>query len=84
MDTSVFEKLPPGKLFFHCLIPSLVTMVIGALYNVADGFFVGRYIGSDALAAINIVMPVLMFVFAGADMIADTAEELAEFIYEQA
>ncbi len=70
MDTTVFEKLPPGKLFFHCIIPSLVTMAVSALYNVADGFFVGRYIGSDALAAINIVMPVLMFVFAGADMIA--------------
>ena len=37
---------------------------------VADGIFVGKFIGSHALAAINLVMPVIMISFALSDMIA--------------
>lgn len=70
MDSEVFEKLSPTKLFFRCAIPSMITMAFGALYQVADGLFVGRFIGGDALAAVNLVMPVIMMVFALSDMIA--------------
>ena len=70
MDSSIFIKLPPTKLFFRCAIPSMVTMVFGALYQMADGLFVGRFIGQDALAAVNLVMPVIMMVFAFSNMIA--------------
>ena len=51
MDCEVFVKLPPTKLFFRCAVPSMITMVFGALYQIADGLFVGRFIGEDALAA---------------------------------
>ena len=36
----------------------------------ADGMFVGKIIGSKALAAINLVFPIIMIVFAVGDMIA--------------
>ena len=36
----------------------------------ADGMFVGKVIGSKALAAINLVFPIIMIVFAVGDMIA--------------
>ena len=49
MDSEIFEKLPPTKLFFCCAIPSMITMAFGALYQIADGLFVGRFIGGDAL-----------------------------------
>ncbi len=48
MDSEIFEKLPPTKLFFRCAIPSMITMAFGALYQIADGLFVGRFIGGDA------------------------------------
>ncbi len=64
MNSSVFEKLPPPKLFFRCAIPSMITMAFGALYQIADGLFVGRFIGENALAAVNLTMPVIMTVFA--------------------
>ncbi len=73
MDSEIFEKLPPTKLFFRCAIPSMITMVFGALYQIADGLFVGRFIGEDALAAVNIVMPVIMMVFSFANMVATGA-----------
>lgn len=37
MDSAIFVNLPPTKLFFRCAIPSMVTMVFGALYQIADG-----------------------------------------------
>ena len=52
MNSEIFEKLPPTKLFFRCAIPSMITMVFGAFYQIADGLFVGRFIGGDALAAV--------------------------------
>lgn len=36
----------------------------------ADGMFVGKVIGSKGLAAINLVFPIIMIVFAVSDMIA--------------
>ncbi len=73
MDSEIFERLPPTKLFFRCAIPSMITMAFGALYQIADGLFVGRFIGEDALAAVNIVMPIIMTVFAFSNMIATGA-----------
>ncbi len=73
MESEIFAKLPPTKLFFRCAIPSMITMVFGALYQIADGLFVGRFIGEDALAAVNLIMPIIMMVFAFANMIATGA-----------
>lgn len=73
MDSEIFEKLPPTKLFFRCALPSMVTMAFGALYQIADGLFVGRFIGEDALAAVNLIMPIIMMVFAFSNMIATGA-----------
>ncbi len=73
MDSEIFEKLPPTKLFFRCAVPSMITMAFGALYQIADGLFVGRFIGEDALAAVNVIMPIIMIVFAFSNMIATGA-----------
>lgn len=73
MDSEIFEKLPPTKLFFRCAVPSMITMAFGALYQIADGLFVGRFIGGDALAAINLIMPIIMIVFGFANLIATGA-----------
>jgi Na+-driven multidrug efflux pump len=51
----------------------MITMAFGALYQIADGLFVGRFIGQDALAAVNLIMPLIMMVFAFANMVATGA-----------
>ncbi len=73
MNSDVFRNLEPTKLFFRCAVPSMISMAFGALYSIADGLFVGRFIGEDALAAINLIMPVIMAVFAFSNMIATGA-----------
>ena len=73
MQSEMFATLPPTKLFFKCAVPAVVTSVFGALYSVVDGIFVGRFLGSDALAAINLIMPIIMIVEAISNMIATGA-----------
>ena len=51
----------------------MITMAFSALYQVADGLFVGRFIGGDALAAINLIMPIIMIVFGFSNLIATGA-----------
>ena len=70
MNSEIFEKLSPTKLLFRCAIPAMITMAFSSLYQIADGLFVGRFIGGDALAAVNLIMPVIMMVFALSDMVA--------------
>lgn len=66
----IFETLSPTRLFFRCAVPSMMSMAVTALYTIADGIFVGRFIGAEALAAINLIMPIVSISFALADMIA--------------
>ncbi|QZY56429.1 MATE family efflux transporter [Crassaminicella profunda] len=51
------KKDSVSKLFFNYLIPAVMGMLIMSLHIVIDGIFVGRGIGSDGLAAVNIVVP---------------------------
>ena len=51
----------------------MVTMAFSALYQIADGLFVGRFIGEDSLAAVILIMPIIMMVFAFSSMIATGA-----------
>ena len=73
MHSAVFEKLPPSKLFYRCAVPSMITMTFSVLYEIADGIFVGRFIGEDALAAVNLVMPFIMILFGLSNLIATDA-----------
>ena len=45
------------KLFKKILIPTLWGMFSTALFIITDGIFVGKGVGNDALAAVNIVAP---------------------------
>lgn len=69
-QNALFEKTPPTKLFFHFAIPSMISMAVSSLYTIADGIFVGRFLGQQSLAAINLVMPLIMICFGLSDMVA--------------
>lgn len=66
----MFEKLPPAKLLLKCAVPAAMSMIFSGLYSIVDGIFVGRCIGSDALAAVNLVMPLITIAFSLAELIA--------------
>jgi len=51
-----------GPLFRALFFPTLIGMMFMSLQTVIDGFFVGRGVGADGLAAVNIVAPLWMVV----------------------
>ena len=73
MSSDMFINLPTRKLFIKCVVPAVITAVFGALYSVVDGIFVGRFLGENALAAVNLIMPIIMIVEAISNMIATGA-----------
>ena len=48
---------PVGKLLRQFAIPSIIAMLVGALYNIVDQFFIGHAIGELGNAATNIAFP---------------------------
>lgn len=56
-----YGKAPIGKLFSTLFFPTVAGMMFSVLLIITDGVFVGHGLGSDALAAINIVAPAWTF-----------------------
>lgn len=56
--------------FLRYLVPSVLTMIFLSFYTTIDGFFVSKYAGSDALAGINIVIPITCIIFGTSVMLA--------------
>ena len=50
-------ELPVGTLLRKFAIPSIVAMLVSALYNIVDQFFIGHSIGELGNAATNIAFP---------------------------
>ena len=63
MDTLAKDRLgtdPIGRLMFRMAAPSVVAMIMQALYSTVDSIFVGK-ISASSLAAITLAYPVTMF-----------------------
>lgn len=56
--------------FFRFVIPSVFSLLAISTASVVDGFFVGNYLGTDALAAVNLLMPYFSLLFGFALMLA--------------
>lgn len=59
-DSLDFGNESIGKLFRAMFFPTLIGMVFNSVLNLCDGMFVGHGVGSNALAAINIVAPLFL------------------------
>lgn len=57
-DALAYGEMRVPRLFRKLFFPTLLGLVSSVVLNLADGIFVGRGVGSDALAAINIAAPV--------------------------
>ena len=57
--TEIKEKKLKTILRFS--IPSIIAMLLETALTVTDGYFTGNYVGQDALAAINLGLPILYF-----------------------
>ncbi|MEG1580085.1 MAG: MATE family efflux transporter [Bacteroidaceae bacterium] len=59
-DSIDFGVTKVGTLFGKIFFPTLLGMVFTVVLNLTDGIFVGRGVGSDGLAAVNIVAPLFL------------------------
>ncbi|QSX06263.1 MATE family efflux transporter [Sedimentibacter sp. zth1] len=57
------------KQFYRFVIPSIGSMLVTGLYFVVDGIFVGRGVGTNGLAAVNIAVPFISLLTAISMMI---------------
>ncbi|WP_032544259.1 multidrug efflux MATE transporter CdeA [Clostridioides difficile] len=48
--------------FLKFVSPAIISMIFISLYTIIDGIFVSTLVGSDALASINIVLPIINLV----------------------
>ncbi|MFA6677490.1 MAG: MATE family efflux transporter [Bacteroidales bacterium] len=59
-DSIDFAKTDVARLYRKFLFPTLLGLVFTVCFTLADGIIVGQYLGSDSLAAINIVAPLFL------------------------
>ncbi len=59
MDKSLEIKISYTKLLKFTL-PTIISNVFMSIYSTIDGIFVSNFVGTNALSAVNIVMPLLM------------------------
>ena len=61
---SDFGTEPIGKLLVRQAVPAAIGILVMSLNILIDTIFVGHWIGSEAIAAINVVLPVSFFIAA--------------------
>lgn len=59
-----------GKKFMKITTPAILAMVFLSLYTIVDGVFISRFVGENALAALNIVTPLYSLIFGMGIMLA--------------
>ena len=63
-STELLGSLPIPKLLIQQAIPAGIGILVMSLNILIDTIFVGQWIGSNAIAAINVVLPVSFFIAA--------------------
>ena len=62
-------RTPLLKQFASLAIPTILSGWVYTVYTLIDGIFIGRYVGEQALAALNLVVPLLYVPYAFSVMI---------------
>ena len=78
MDSTVTKTNPLGterieKLVLTFAVPSIISMVVNALYNIVDQIFIGQGVGYLGNGATNVVMPMTVIAIAVSLLIGDGA-----------
>lgn len=65
-----------GKLLINFSVPCIISMLVGALYNIVDQIFIGQGVGYLGNAATNVVYPFTVIALALALLVGDGASAL--------
>ncbi len=64
-------------------LPSIFMMIFTSIYGVVDGFFVSNYVGANAFASVNLIMPVIILLSAVGFMVGTGGNALVSMILGQ-
>ncbi len=78
MKIQLSEHFSYGKLL-RFTFPSIVMMVFSSIYGVVDGVFVSNFVGAEAFAAVNLIMPFLMILGAVGFMLGTGGSALVAY-----
>lgn len=68
-NEALFKEKPVWTAILTLSVPSVLTILVMLLYNMADMFFVGLLHDSTQIAAVSVVGPVFSLVTAAATMV---------------
>ena len=80
MNIALSEHFTYGKLL-KFTFPSMIMMILTSIYGVVDGVFISNFIGAEAFAAVNIVMPFLMIFGAVGFMLGTGGSALVAYTF---
>ena len=63
MQTNRLLTEPVSKIFFRYLFPAIMANMVTSIYILADTIIIGKGIGADAMAALNIILPLFNIFF---------------------
>ncbi|CAH2212608.1 MATE family efflux transporter [Tepidibacter aestuarii] len=66
---NMMANYPMNKLLLKFSIPAIIGMLVNALYNIADGIFIGKGVGALALGGVTIAMPIMLVMMSIALMV---------------
>ena len=66
----IYLNTKPSRLFFRAAIPGGISMLASSLYSIFDTLFAGKLIGTSALAALGLAMPLIIMNFALSELVA--------------
>lgn len=70
-NNSYFETAPIGRLIAKFAVPSVISLLVNALYNIVDQIFIGRGVGYLGNGATTVVFPITVIATAFALLIGD-------------
>ena len=70
-QTTPLATAPIGKLMIKYAVPSVIALVVNALYNIVDQVFIGWGVGTLGNSATNVIFPLSMVVTAFSLLLGD-------------
>lgn len=64
MNSKIYNEKSIFKALLHFAIPGILCILIAELYNMVDTFYVGKYVGAQAIGSLSVVFPIQRLVIA--------------------
>lgn len=71
-----FLEKPLGVLYLRTVLPIIMLLAVHGFIAVADAWFLGRFVGSEALAAVTLIFPFYMGVVALSSLVSAGSSSL--------